>query len=46
MGIEITVIDASVYAGTGYHNPIYRINFGDYVPAEPNGHVTSSVARP
>ena len=22
---------APVYAGTGYHNPIYRINFGDSV---------------
>jgi len=38
--------NAPVYAGTGYHNPLYRINFGDYVRAEPNGHVTSGVARP
>ncbi|HKO52173.1 MAG TPA: DUF4347 domain-containing protein [Polyangiaceae bacterium] len=37
---------AAVYAGTGYHNPIYRINYGEYVRAEPNGQVTSGVARP
>ena len=32
--------DVSVYAGTGSHNPVYRINYGSYVRADPNGSVT------
>lgn len=29
--------DVAVYAGTGYHNPVYRVNYGHYVRADPNG---------
>jgi Domain of unknown function (DUF4347) len=28
-----------VYAGTGKHNPVYRVNFGEYVRADPDGAV-------
>jgi hypothetical protein len=40
------VFGVRVFAGTGYHNPVYRCNFGDYVRAEPNGQFFSDVARP
>lgn len=35
----------SVFAGTGSHNPVYRINFGDYVRADPSGS-HSTAGRP
>lgn len=35
-----------VYAGTGAHNPLLRINYGDYVRCEPNGVYQADVARP
>lgn len=39
-------VNATVYAGTGDHNPVYRFNFGDYVRVTPNGRVTTGVDRP
>ncbi|MDQ0821714.1 hypothetical protein QFZ69_002593 [Arthrobacter sp. V1I7] len=35
-----------VYAGTGAHNPVYRINFGDYVRGNPDGSFEAKVGRP
>ncbi len=35
-----------VYAGTGAHNPIYRVNFGDYVRCDPNRRCETDVGRP
>lgn len=35
-----------VYAGTGAHNPFYRINFGSYVRANPDGSFHADAARP
>jgi Domain of unknown function (DUF4157) len=35
-----------VYAGTGLHNPIYGINFGDYVRCDPNGKFNPDAGRP
>jgi hypothetical protein len=34
-----------VFAGTGSQNPVYRINFGDYVRADPSGAYTKA-SRP
>lgn len=36
----------TVYAGTGAHNPIYRINFGRYVRCHPGGACDMDVGRP
>jgi len=35
-----------VYGGTGKHNPIYRINLGDYVVCYPGGGCQTDVPRP
>lgn len=40
------ILNASVYAGTGKHNPVYRFNFGDYVKVDPDGTVHRNVSRP
>jgi hypothetical protein len=40
------VFGRPVYAGTGAHNPLYRINFGDYVRADPDGTFHTDVGRP
>ncbi len=40
------VFGVSVYAGTGAHNPVYRVNFGDYVRADPDGTFHKNVDRP
>jgi hypothetical protein len=35
-----------VYAGTGAHNPVYRINLGEYVRCNPDGTCQFQVGRP
>lgn len=35
-----------VYAGTGYHNPIYGFNTGDYVRCDPSGTFNPNAGRP
>lgn len=35
-----------VYAGTGMHNPVYRINYGEYVRCQADGTCASNVSRP
>lgn len=35
-----------VYAGTGFHHPILRVNTGDYVRANPDGSLSPDVGRP
>lgn len=35
-----------VYAGTGKHNPVYRLNFGHYVRANPDGSFDAEASRP
>jgi hypothetical protein len=35
-----------VYAGTGAHNPLYRINFGEYDFCDPGGTCSHGVSRP
>lgn len=35
-----------VYAGTGKHNPVYRINFGDYVKCLPDARCIDNAERP
>jgi hypothetical protein len=35
-----------VYAGTGLHNPVYRVNFGDYDRCDQNGVCATGVSRP
>jgi hypothetical protein len=35
-----------VYAGTGDHNPVYRINRGEYVRCNPDGTCAENVDRP
>ena len=37
---------APVYAGTGLHNPLLGVNFGDYVRCEPGGTFTPKAGRP
>jgi len=41
-----SALNISVYAGTGLHNPIYRINLGEYVRVDPDGTVHPNVGRP
>jgi hypothetical protein len=36
----------SVIAGTGNHNPVYRVNLGNYDRCDPSGVCTSNVDRP
>jgi len=38
--------DVPVVAGTGLHNPVYRVNFGQYERCYPSGRCVSNVGRP
>lgn len=40
------IFDVSVYAGTGAHNPVVRVNYGDYVRGDPDGTYATDVDRP
>lgn len=40
------IINVPVYAGTGSHNSVLRLNTGDYVRANPDGSISRNVARP
>ena len=40
------VFGVSVYGGTGYHNPIYRVNLGEYVVCRHSGPCEVGVDRP
>lgn len=41
-----SILGVSIYAGTGLHNPIYRVNLGDYVRVDPDGTIHEDVGRP
>jgi hypothetical protein len=40
------VFGVDVYGGTGYHNPIYRVNLGEYVVCKHSGPCIGGVPRP
>lgn len=41
-----THLAVPVYAGTGAHNPLLRVNYGKYVRCEPTGVCQTDVSRP
>ena len=40
------IVIVPVYAGTGYHHGVLRLNTGDYVRADPGGTISRDVGRP
>lgn len=41
-----SILDTTVYAGMGLHNPVYRVNTGTYERCSPSGTCESDVGRP